>query len=128
MAKIEINGTEYKLRFDMYAMEMTEEAFGGIKDMFDALKAGKNNVKTIRTLFRILVNAQRNYDGEEEDPEVDSVLKHLRIPQLNEISTAIKDALDEGMRVETVNGPADDNVHDGYLEQIDREKKTEGAD
>ena len=41
MASITVNGKEYGLRFDMYAMEQIEDEFGSVKKVFETLKDGK---------------------------------------------------------------------------------------
>ena len=40
MTETRIEGRVYELRFDMYAMEMVEEEFGGVRDLFQELDSG----------------------------------------------------------------------------------------
>jgi hypothetical protein len=119
---IRINGVDYELRFDLYAMEQIEDEFGNLKSVFDMLRSGEKQVKLIRALFRIMANSALSYAGKPETVTGDE-LKHLPIPRLREVGEAARRALDEGMKVEMSNGgEADDDIHDGYLEEIERKK------
>ena len=120
MAKVTIDGKEYGLRFDLYAMEQIEEAFGSVKNVFDMLKEGKHQIKTTRTLFRILANSWLSYNGQEETVTGNEI-KHAGMEAIKDISDAVRDAVSEGSHSETSGGgEADDEVHDLYLEEIER--------
>ena len=118
MASITINGKEYKLKFDMYAMEQIEDEFGGIRKMFDAMR-GEGEISTskaMKAIFRILANSARNEADLAENVTGDEVL-HISV---NKLSAAISAAVNEGMKSETTGGnEADDEVHDEYLEEIE---------
>ena len=117
MVKLKIGETEYPLRMDMYAMEMIEDEFGSMKEMFDKIQEGSS--KTIRKLFRILANAALSYEGKEETVTGDE-LKRLRIAAVSGVSNAIRAAVEEGMKSETTDGAeADDEVFDVYLSEIE---------
>ena len=117
MIKLKIGETEYGLRMDMYAMEMIEEEFGGLKEMFEKVQSGGG--KTIRSIFRILANAQLAYEGKEETVTGDE-LKRLRVAAAAGIGAAIRAAVEEGMKSETSDGnEADDEVFDVYLNEIE---------
>lgn len=119
MVTTKLNGVTYGLRFDLAAMEKIEEEFGSLNEVFERLKSGKQQVKLMKTLFLVMANSQRSYEGKPEDIGED-VLKHARLTVLGDI----KRALNEGMRTETMNGgEADDEVHDGYLAEIEAEEK-----
>jgi len=119
MVKTTINGKTYGLRFDLEALERIEEEYGSLKEMFTLLQSGKGQVKLMKRLFLIMANAQRGYEGKPEDIG-EEALKHARLTVLADIRAA----LDEGMKTETMNGgEADDDVHDGYLEEIERDEK-----
>ena len=118
MIKLRIGETEYGLRMDMYAMEMIEDEFGGMKEMFE--RVNKGGAKTVRTLFRILANAQLGYEGKEETVTGDE-LKHLKVAVMAAVGKAIRAAVEEGMKSETVEGEeADDEVFDVYLSEIEQ--------
>ena len=120
MAKVIINGKEYGLRFDLYAMEQIEEEFGGVKAVFDTLREGKHQIKTTRTLFKILANSYLSYHGKEETVTGNEI-KHAGMEMINEISGAVQQAISEGAHSETTDGnEADDEVHDMFLEEIER--------
>ena len=119
MVKTRVNGKTYGLRFDLYALERIEEEFGGLNELFALLKGGGQQVKLMKRLFVVLANCQRGYEGKPEDIGED-VVKHAPLGLLADI----RRALDEGMHTETMNGgEADDDVHDGYLEEIENEEK-----
>ena len=119
---IRINGKEYRFRFDLYAMEQLEEEFGSVKTVFDMLRTGEKQVRLVRSLFRIMANSQLSYEGKPETVTGDE-LKHLPIARIKEIGEETRRALEDGMRTEMSNGGvADDEVHDGYLEEIERKK------
>jgi hypothetical protein len=117
MIKLKIGEKEYGLRMDMYAMEMIEEEFGGMKDMLEKFKDGGS--KHVRALFRILANAQLAYEGKEETV-TGNELKSLRLSAITGISKAISAAVEEGMKSETTEGAeADDEVFDVYLNEVE---------
>ena len=101
----------------MYTMEMIEDEFGGMKEMFDAVQKGGS--KAVRSMFRMMANAQLAYEGKEETVTGDE-LKHLKVSALAGIGQAIRAAVEEGMKSETVEGQeADDQVYDVYLSEIE---------
>lgn len=117
MVKLKVGETEYGLRMDMYAMEMIEEKFGSLKEMFEKIQDGGS--KAIRELFTILANAELAYEGKEETVTGDE-LKRLRVAAVAGIGTAIRAAVEEGMRSETTEGEkASDEVYDVYLSELD---------
>lgn len=119
MASVTVKGKTYGLRFDLYAMEQIEEEFGSVKDVFTALQGGKQ-IKTTRKLFRILANSYLSNKGEEESVTGDEI-KHEGMDMIKTISEAVQAAITEGSKSETTDGnEADDEVHDMYLEEIER--------
>jgi hypothetical protein len=117
MVKLKVGDKEYGLRLDMYAMEMIEEEFGSMKEMYAKIQGGGS--KAIRSLFRILANAQLAYEGKEETVTGDE-LKRLRVSAIAGIGQAIRAAVEEGMKSETTDGEeADDQVFDVYLSEIE---------
>lgn len=117
MVRLKIGEQEYGMRMDMYAMEMIEDEFGSMKEMFEAIQNGGG--KAIRKLFRILANAELAYEGKEETVTGDEV-KHLRLAAVAGIGNAIRAAVEQGMKSETTDGEeADDEVFDVYLSEIE---------
>jgi len=117
MVKLRIGEAEYGLRMDMYAMEQIEDEFGSMTEMFERLQKGGS--KAIRSLFRIMANAQLAYEGKEETVTGDE-LKHLKVAAVAGIGQAVRAAIDDGMKSETVEGEeADDEVFDVYLAEIE---------
>ena len=118
MIKLKIGKTEYGLRMDMYAMEQIEDTFGSMKDMFEKMQSGGS--RAVRDLFRIMANAQLSYEGKEETVTGDE-LKHLKVSAIAGIGNAVRAAIEEGMKSETVEGEeADDEVFDVYLSEIEQ--------
>lgn len=118
MAQVKINGITYGLRFDLGALEAVEEEFGDLKAVFQNMKGGEHRLDTIKKMFAIMANCQLEFEGKPASVTV-SALKHAPLAALNPLGEAITAAIQESMHVETVNGEADDDVHDGYLEEID---------
>ena len=119
MASVEIKGKVYGLRFDLYAMEQIEEAFGSVKSVFETLKNGKQ-LQATRTLFRILANSYLSFNGQNETVTGDEI-KHADMDEIRKVSEAIQQTIADGSKSETTNGnEADDSVHDLYLEEIER--------
>ncbi len=121
--EITLNGVKYRLRFDLYALEQVEEEFGGMREAFDSLRGGKGMVNAIRKLFKILANCQRSMDGMPEDVTGEEISKHESMAKLLEVSEAVKAAINIGMKSETVDGEADDEVHDGYAAEYEEKVK-----
>jgi hypothetical protein len=118
MASFTIKGKTYPLKFDMYAMEQIEEEFGGVREMYEAMRGenGKSVAKAMKSIFRILANSARNEMDLPENITGDEVA-HCNIHQL---SGAIAEAITAGMKSETTGGnEADDQVHDEYLEELE---------
>ena len=127
MAQVIINGKAYGLRFDLGALETVETEFGDLKTVFDTLKEGTDRMSTIKRMFVIMANCQRSFDGEAEDVTVDA-LKRAPLSVLSQLSEAIVGAIKESMAVETANGgAADDEVHDGFLEELDAKNAKTGG-
>ena len=107
--EVRINGQLYRLRFDLYAFEQVEEQFGGLREAFSAMNGNGKILQTVKKLFAILANSQRNMDGMPEDVTGEEISKHESIGKLKEIATAIKAAMVQGMISETADGgPASD--------------------
>ena len=119
-AEVRINGQKYKLRFDLWALEQIENEFGGIREAFGQLTGGKM-VQTVRKLFAIMANCQRNLDGMAEDVTGSEITGHESLAKLNEISDAIKAAIQAGMETETTDGgKASDKKKNPLDEEYDR--------
>lgn len=119
MIKVIIKGVEYPLRFDLNALEMIEEKYGSLNEMWTELTSGKHNSKMLRGLFAILANNYLEYIGKSAVVS-EELAKHASLG----IMAQIKEALNEGMKAETLNGnEADDSIHDGYLDEIEQEEK-----
>ena len=122
MSSVKVNNQVYPLRFDLDAMEQIEERFGGTREMLEAIR-GSRGTKTVKEVFVILANNYREWAGLTPDVEA-SALRHAPLGVLRQIGDAIREAMEEGMKAETANGgPADDEVHDAYLEEIERDEK-----
>lgn len=120
MVKLKIGEQEYGLYLDLYAMEMIQSEFGGMREMFDRLKT--SDVKTISAMFRILANAALASE-EKEETVTGKELRKLRVAAIAGISKAIRAAIEEGMKSETTGGEeADDEVYDVYLAEIEESK------
>ena len=118
---VTINGVEYRLRFDLYALESIEEEFGGAANGLSALR-GKGSMKAMKTMFAILANSQRNMEGLPEDVTGDEIDAHAPLSKVMEIVHAIEAAADEGKKTETVGGPADDRKENPLEKEYNEQK------
>ena len=125
MAQININGKAYGLRFDLGALEAVEAEFGDLKEVFARLKGGEDRLNTVKKMFVIMANCQLEFEGKPANVTV-AALKHAPLAILSQLGEAITEAIKESMHVETVGGEADDDVHDGYLEEIDAKNALTG--
>lgn len=117
-AEVRIGGQLYRLRFDLWALEKIEKEFGGVREAFAQLR-GANMAGSVRKLFVIMANSQRNMDGMPEDVTEQVITAHTSIAKLTEISAAIRAAVENGMESETNGGEADDESHDALAEEYD---------
>lgn len=115
---VTINGKTYKLRFDVMALEGVEEAFGGIREAFSAM-TGKGMVDSIRKMFRITANCQRNLEGKPEDVTGEEITPHMSMGTLTAIADAIRAAVETSMESETNGGEADDEGVDALADEYD---------
>ena len=119
MAKVTIGGKEYSLRMDLYAMEQIEDEFGSVKEAFAEMQNGAQ-VKATRTLFRVMANSWLSWKGEKETVTGDEI-KHASMEDFASVAKAVQEAIQEAGKSETTGGgAADDEVHDVYLEEIER--------
>jgi len=118
MASIVIRGKKYNLLFDMWALEQIEQEFGGVKKMYESLRGDGTSMATaMSTVFRILANSARDAAGLTANVTGEEV-RHTSVGKL---TRAVHDAIEEGMKSETTGGnEADDDVHDEYLEEIEK--------
>lgn len=115
--KIKIDDKLYGLRLDMYAMEQIETEFGSVDNMLQKMEG--NSINAIGKLFKIMANAYLAYIGQEETV-TGQELKRLRVAAVRGAGIAIRAAIDEGMKSETIEGEeADDEVYDVYLAEIE---------
>jgi len=116
--EVRINGQLYRLRFDLDALEKIQEIYGSTKEAFLQLKSG-NMTKTVRKLFVICANSQRDFDGMPEDVTEDVIGRHTSLAKITEISLAIQAAMEKGMESETNGGEADDEPKDALADAYD---------
>ena len=119
--EVRINGKLYRLRHDLWALEQIEQEFGGIQGAFNAISGnGPGMVSTVRKLFAILANCQRNLDGLPEDVTGEEITGHMGVKKVREISAAIRTAIRIGNESETYGGEADDEERDALADEYDQ--------
>lgn len=122
MAKITVDGKEYALAMTIYAMGQIEDQYGDLKTAMSKFR-GNNNIRMVKDMFRILGNAAKHKAKEPEDITGDE-LDNCGAMQLNDIVNAMRAAMAESVRAETVDGgPADDEDHDVYEEERQKLEK-----
>ena len=128
LVTVKVQGKTFELRYDLATMEMIEDEFGSQEKMREAMKA--KSVKSMRTMFRIMANSARDVAGLPalKAAEVDRMLKHATLAEVNLISQAFTAAMEEGMKSETTGGnEADDEVSDEYLKEIEAKNGRAGG-
>lgn len=123
MASIKIGGEEYTLRMDIHAMEKIEEEFGDLKEAMQQFRGKNRKISMVKAMFRILANSGRWKDGKPEDVTGEEI-NGFNMGDLNRLAIALNETLEESMHAETVNGgEADDDVHDEYMEELEKHEK-----
>lgn len=118
-----ISGVRYDLRMGLWAAEQIEKTFGDLKEALQKLTGGGNSVGMVKKMFTIMANAARKHAKQPMDIQ-DDVLDDCSLGDLDLISQAIRAALDETMKVETLNGnEADDEVADAYEDELEQQEK-----
>ena len=122
MAKITIKGREYDLRVNLWVTERMEEEYG---DFSEAMKKFRKQrkVSQVKKMFAILANAGQMHAGKPADVKPED-LDDCNLHDLDRIAQAMGQAMEEGMKAETVNGnEADDEVADGYAAELEAREK-----
>ena len=118
--EVRINGKLYKLKYDLWALEQIEKEFGGVKGAFEAMSGnGPGMIGTVRKLFAILANCQRDLDGQPADVTGEEISGHMPVKKVKEISAAIRAAIRIGNESETYGGEADDEERDALAAEYD---------
>ena len=123
MAKITIEGRTFNLVMSVRAMEHIEKEYGDLKEAMAKFRGRGKNMAMIKTMFRILANAGQHVAKLPEDVTGDEI-DNLSLKGLETLSNTLRQAMDEGMMAETVaGGPADDEAHDVYAEEMEKREK-----
>lgn len=123
MAKIKIDGREYMLRMDIYAMEKLEKEYGDLKSALELFRKGDKKTGVIKDMFRIMANSGQHKMKQPEDVTGDE-LDGMTLADMNALSIALNETMEESMHAETVGGnEADDEVHDEYMEELENREK-----
>ncbi len=118
MAKIRISGTEYDLYMGLWAMEQIENEYGDMKEALAAFRKDRK-ISMVKFMFAALANNGRKRAGLKPDISPD-VLDGCNLADLEQISLAMKSAMDEAVHVETVGGgEADEDGTDALAAEYD---------
>lgn len=122
MAKVTIRGTEYDLRVNLWVTEQIEEKYGDFSQAMQQFRK-KRKVSQVREMFAILANAGRMHAGQPMDVKPEEI-NDCTLYDLDRIAQAMAQAMEEGMRAETVNGAeADDEPADVYAAEMAAREK-----
>ena len=118
MAKVTIGGREYDLRMTLWASEQIEEEFGDLKDALGRFRK-ERKISMVRKMFVIMANAGQKARKLPLDVPAD-VLDNCTLKDLDRVSQALRDAMDETMKAECVGGGvADDEAQDALAAEYD---------
>ena len=122
MAKITIRGKEYDLRVNLWVTEQIEEKYGDFSEAMQKFRK-QRKVSQVKEMFAVLANAGRMHVGKPMDVRPED-LNDCNLHDLERIAKAMGEAMDEGMKAETVNGAeADDQSVDVYAEEMAAREK-----
>lgn len=122
MAKITIRGKEYDLRVNLWVTEQIEEKYGDFSEAMRKFRK-QRKVSQVKEMFAVLANAGRMHAGKPMDVRPED-LNDCNLHDLERIAKAMGEAMDEGMKAETVNGAeADDQSADVYAEEMAAREK-----
>ena len=125
--EVVIGGVTYPLRMGLWAAEQIEQEFGDLTEALRKITGSGRSVTMIKKVFRILANAGRKHEKKPMDVQED-VLDDCSLADLSRISEAIRAALDETMKAETVDGnEADDQAADAYAAELEQKEKNGSA-
>ena len=119
MAKLEINGKEAWLEFDMTSWEEMEETVGLLDD-FDELMEGRQRLQNMRTVAAILSREGARL-GKGEEMTADWLKENLRPNQVRKLGTAIRVAISDGMAMEAKKG--DDQAVDAIMAELEKKEE-----
>ena len=122
MARITIRGKEYDLRVNLWVTEQMENEYG---DFSEAMKTFRKQrkISQVKTMFAMLANAGRMHAGKPMDVRPED-LDDCNLHDLDRIAQAMGQAMEEGMRAETVNGnEADDEAADAFALELEAREK-----
>lgn len=118
MAKLEIDGRKAELLLTMQSWEEMEEEVGLLDD-FDELMTGRERLKNMRLCAEVL-SREGARQGKGEELPADWLREHMRPAQVRLLSSAIRLAVTEGMRMETTKG--EDQATDAILAKIEKKE------
>ena len=122
MAKITIKGQEYDLRVNLWVTEQLEEKYGDFSAALSKFRKEKK-IGQVKEIFAMLANGGRKHAKLPTDITPD-VLDDCNLHDLDRIAVALGQAIEEGMRAETVNGAeADDEEADAYAAELEAREK-----
>ena len=127
MAKITIKGTEYTLRMSLWASEQIENEFGDLKEALTTFRK-ERKISTVKMMFAILANAGQKFAGLPANVKPE-VLDDCTMMDLDAVSRAMSEAMDESMHAETVGGnEADDEDADALAAEYDEKNGSAGGE
>lgn len=127
MAKIRIKGVEYDLRMNLWASEQIENRYGDLREALQNFRK-ERKISTVKVMFQILANAGRKHAKLPPDVPED-VLDDCSLKDLDAVSNAMAEAMDETMHAETVGGgEADDEPADALAEEYEEKNAEAGGE
>jgi len=113
-------GKDYKLLFNLYAMEQIEEEFGSIRNAIQELAKGKQ-FRSLRKIFKFMANGALIEEDREPTVTGDEVIK-ANIREMAELSDAVQAAFQSGKATETEAGQAGSDEKKELFDDEDDEK------
>ena len=118
MAEIRINGVNYDLRLNLWAMKQIEDKYGDAQEALKKFRT-KRSMGMLVEMFVILANGGRRHAKQPTDV-TEAALEDCNLADMNAVAVAMREAMDEGMRTEaTGGGEADDESRDALAAEYD---------
>lgn len=126
MAGIRINGRDYDLRLNLWAMQRIEEKYGDAQEALKKFRE-KRSMSMLAEMFAIMANGGRRHAKLPTDVTED-VLEECTLADMNAVAIAMRQAMDEGMKTEaTGGGEADDESRDALAAEYDEKNGLTGG-
>lgn len=120
--KLKIGGREIPLRFRMNQFIEIEEEIGNLGEVRDLILKGKNRLRNMVSVIRILGNAGLKHAGQEADLTDDWLKENMDPHALMAYQIAVLGTLTQESESQAVKEENENNERDLVMEEIEQKK------